>query len=208
MNVYSSSATIRHNAGRSAVALCGFATALLASGSALADYYDYADYDYAGRGRIDFGFDGEGAAMVTSPRSPIGDTLTGGSGFKLRVGDRIWFPGVRLTPEVGYGYEHLWTSSDIGSYSWDTHRVFGGMRVAFGHAVSPGFYGHVGYGWRNIGDPTIADAGGVALDAGFALDFHLIRHFVFGAHAEYATIDMPSYDPQWVALGVHGDVVF
>lgn len=208
MNVYSSSAIIWRQAGRSAIAVSTLATTLLASGSALADHYDYAEYEYEGRSHIDFGFDGEGAAMVTSPRSPIGDTLTGGSGFKLRVGDRIWFPGARITPEVGYGYEHLWTSSDVGSYSWDTHRVFGGMRVAFGHLVSPGFYGHVGYGWRNTGDPSIVDAGGVALDAGLALDFHLIRHFVFGAHAEYATIDMASYGPQWLALGLHGDAVF
>src|SRR5258708_962987 len=53
--------------------------------------------------RVDIGFDAEGAAIVAPPRSPIGATLTGGSGFKLRVGDQIRFPALRLTPEVGYG---------------------------------------------------------------------------------------------------------
>jgi hypothetical protein len=156
--------------------------------------------------RLDFGFDGEGTAIITSPRLPLGTTLTGGSGFKLRVGDQIRFPELRFTPEIGYAFEHLSTSSD--AYSWETHRFFGGARLAFGRIVSPGVYGHVGYGWRKSGDPTIPQAGGLALDAGFALDFRLVRHFTFGAHAEYDTIDSQPYTPQWLALGLHGDVLF
>jgi hypothetical protein len=171
--------------------------------------YEAEEHEWGeARDRVDFGFDGEGAAIVTSPRSAIGSTLTGGSGFKLRVGDQLRFPALRFTPEIGYGFEHLYTSSDVGAYSWETHRVFGGARVAFGHVVSPGFYGHLGYGWRNSGDPTISQAGGLALDAGFALDFRLVRHFTFGAHAEYATIDTQPYTPQWLALGMHGDLLF
>ena len=167
------------------------------------------EYEERPEGRFDFGFDGEGAAMIASPRSAIGNTLTGGTGFKLRAGDQIHFPGLRFTPEVGYGYQHLFATDDVGdAHSWETHRLFGGARVSFGRVVTPGFYGHVGYGWRNTGDPTVPQAGGLALDAGFALDFHLIRHFGFGAHAEYVTIDTQPYTPQWLALGLHGDVVF
>src|SRR5258708_9927357 len=171
--------------------------------------YEAEEHEWReGPDRLDFGFDGEGAAIVTPPRSVIGNTLTGGSGFKLRVGDQIRFPGLRFTPEIGYGFEHLYTSSDVGAYSWETHRLFGGARVAFGYIVSPGFYGHVGYGWRDSGDPTVPHAGGLALDAGFALDFRLIRHFTFGAHAEYAAIDAQPYTPQWLAPRLPGDVLF
>jgi hypothetical protein len=167
------------------------------------------EYEERPESRFDFGFDGEGAATIASPRSAVGNALTGGTGFKLRAGDQIRFPDLRFTPEIGYGYQHLFATDYFGnSYSWETHRLLGGARIAFGRLITPGFYGHVGYGWRNTGDPTVPQAGGLALDAGFALDFHLIPHFGFGAHAEYVTIDTEPYTPQWLALGLHGDVVF
>jgi hypothetical protein len=160
-------------------------------------------------GRFDLGFDGEGAAMLAPPRSLIGNTLTGGTGFKLRAGDQFRLRGLRFTPEIGYGFQHLFATDDFGDpNSWETHRLFGGARLAFGRIITPGFYGHFGYGWRNTSDPTVPQAGGLALDAGFALDLHLIPHFGFGAHAEYVTIETQPYTPQWLALGLHGDVVF
>jgi hypothetical protein len=159
--------------------------------------------------RFDFGFDGDGAAMIAPPHTLVGNTLTGGTGFKLRFGDQIHLHGLRVTPEGGYAFEHLFATDDTGAvYDWDTHRLFGGVRLAFGYVVTPGFYAHLGYGWRNTGDPSVPPIGGLALDAGFALDFHVLRHFVFGAHAEYVTIDSQPYTPQWIALGLHGDVVF
>ena len=159
--------------------------------------------------RFDFGFDGDGAAIIAPPRSITGNTLTGGTGFKLRFGDQMRFRGVRFTPEGGYAYEHLFATNDVGpAQDWQTHRLFGGARLSFGHVVAPGFYGHLGYGWRNTGDPSVPQLGGLALDAGFALDFHVLRHFGFGAHAEYVTIDAQPLTPQWLALGLHGDVVF
>jgi hypothetical protein len=159
--------------------------------------------------RFDFGFDGDGAAMIAPPHTPFGNTLTGGTGFKLRFGDQIHFHALRVTPEGGYAFEHLFATDNTGTvYDWDTHRLFGGVRLAFGYVVTPGFYAHLGYGWRNTGDPTVPQLGGLALDAGFALDFHVLRHFVFGGHAEYVTIDSQPYTPQWIALGLHGDVVF
>jgi hypothetical protein len=36
----------------------------------------------------------------------------------------------------------------------------------------------------------------------------VIPHFGFGAHVEYDTIDSRPYTPQWLALGLHANVVF
>jgi hypothetical protein len=90
------------------------------------------------------------------------------------------------------------------------HRLFGGVRLAFGRVVTPGFYAHLGYGWRDTGDPTVPPSsnGGLAFDGGFLLDIHVIPHFGFGGHIEYVTIDAQPYTPQWLAFGLHGDVVF
>jgi hypothetical protein len=207
--------TMRHYRSFPGFVVFGSAIAVLAPSAVaraetrVVEVRERVDYDDRAEGRFDFGFDGEGAAMVAPPRSLIGNTLTGGTGFKLRAGDQFRFRGLRFTPEIGYAYQHLFATDDIGdSFSWETHRLFGGARLAFGHVIAPGFYGHFGYGWRNTGDPTVPQAGGLALDAGFALDLHLIPHFGFGAHAEYVTIDSQPYTPQWVALGLHGDLVF
>jgi hypothetical protein len=154
------------------------------------------------------GFDAEGAVPTTTPRFLSGNTLSGGSGFKLRIGDQIHMPRLRVTPEGGYAFDHLFATDDTGTaYDWNMHRFFGGVRVAFGRVVVPGFYGHVGYGWRDTGDPTISQTGGFAYDVGFSLDIHIVPHFGFGAQAEYASIDTQPYAPQWIALGLHADLV-
>lgn len=154
----------------------------------------------------------EGAVPIGIPRFNDGRDLTGGGGFKLRIGEQIRLRrGLRLTPEVGYGYDHLFAANpdnDVIDDSWDMHRVFGGLRLSFGHVVAPVVYGHVGYGWRVTGDPAVSDEGGVAFDVGGALDFRFIPHFAFGAHIEYVTVDAPHYGPQWLALGVHGEIIF
>ncbi len=142
-------------------------------------------------------------------RFQSGNDLSGGGGFKLRVGDQIRFPRLRFTPEVGYGFDHLFATDDATySYAWDMHRLFAGARVGFGRFIVPTFYAHVGYGWRDTADPTVASASGVAFDAGFALDFHVIPHLGFGGHVEYAAIDAEPYTPQWLALGLHADIAF
>jgi hypothetical protein len=165
------------------------------------------DRPIEGRGHFDFGFDGEGAVPLGIPESPVGNDVSGGGGFKVRVGDQIRFPRLRLTPEVAYGYDHLFATDAFGeSFAWDMHRVVIGARFGFGRIIVPTIYGHVGYGWRNTGDPTVAQTGGVALDGGFALDLHLIPHLGVGAHAEYATIAARPFVPQWLALGLHLDV--
>ena len=157
---------------------------------------------------LNLGFDAEGAVPTSTPRFLSGNNLSGGSGFKVRVGDQIHMPRLRVTPEGGYAFDHLFASDAAGAaYAWDMHRFFGGVRVQFGRVLVPGFYGHLGYGWRDTGDPTVSQAGGLAFDAGFTLDLHIIPHFGFGAQAEYASIDAQPYAPQWVALGLHADLV-
>jgi len=169
----------------------------------------YYYYEVEPRYALSLGADLEGAVPVDVPRFLDGNTLRGGGGFKARVGERIWLHGgVRLTPELGYAYDHLFATDDIGnSYSWDMHRVFGGARIAFGRFLVPVFYAHVGYGWRATGDPTVPEAGGLAFDVGGALDLHLIPYLGIGAHIEYATIDAQPYTPQWLAFGLHADLV-
>jgi len=156
------------------------------------------------------GVDVEGAVPVNIPQSSDGNNLKGGGGIKLRVGEQIRLGrGIRLIPELGYGYDHLFANDDAGnSYSWDMNRVFGGVRLSFGRWLVPVLYAHAGYGWRASGDPNVPNEGGLALDAGGALDLRVIPHFGIGAHLEYSTIAAGSYAPDWVALGLHADITF
>jgi hypothetical protein len=170
---------------------------------------DPDSYHYEPRSSLDLAFDAEGAVPLMDRRFQSGNDLTGGGGFKFRIGDQIRFPRLRVTPEVGYGFDHLFaTDNATYSYAWDMHRLFAGARIGFGRVVVPTLYAHVGYGWRDTADPSVAAASGVAFDAGFALDFHVVRQFGFGGHVEYAAIDAEPYTPQWLALGLHADVAF
>jgi hypothetical protein len=161
--------------------------------------------------RLDLGVDLEGAIPVNAPNID-GNDLKGGGGFKVRVGDQIRLTrGIHLTLEGLYGYDHLFANDDAGNtaYSWDMNRIMGGGRLAFGRWVVPVFYAHIGYGWRGTGgDPSIPNSSGAAFDVGGALDIRVIPHFNFGAHIEYATMTAASYGPEWLALGLHFDVVF
>ena len=156
------------------------------------------------------GVDLEGAVPVNTSRLVDGNNLTGGGGVKVRIGDQLRLaPGLRFTPEVGYGYEHLYASDDIGNaYSWDTSRLLVGARLAFGYFFVPSIYGHAGYGWRTTGDPSLPSAGGAAFDVGGAFDIRVLRQFQFGVHLEWATIDAQPYAPEWVAMGGHIDLAF
>jgi len=201
----------RNRLGLSLAVTSALTIAMLTSTKARAAEYVVYERDrepVTATSALALGFDAEGAVPTTTPRFLSGNTLSGGSGFKLRIGDQIHMPGLRVTPEGGYAFDHLFASDDSGtSYDWNMHRFFGGVRVAFGRVVVPGFYGHLGYGWRDTGDPTITQTGGLAFDAGFTLDIHIVPHFGFGAQAEYASIDTQPYAPQWIALGLHADLV-
>jgi hypothetical protein len=165
--------------------------------------YRYYEPPYA----LQLGFDVEGAVPV-GVNVPGNEGIKGGGGFKVRVGEQFRFPGIRFTPEVGYGFDHLWANDDFGNQSgWDMNRLFVGARLAFGHIVVPVVYAHVGYGWRQTADTLVADANGVAYDVGGAIDFRVVPHFGFGVHLEYSAIDI-AFQPQWVALGAHADFIF
>jgi len=169
-------------------------------------YYEYREAPYA----FALGVDVEGAIPVNVPQFVDGNNLTGGGGFKLRAGEQIRLQGgLRFTPEVGYGYEHLFATDDVGNaYDWDMHRVFAGARLSIGRIVAPVVYAHVGYGWQATGDPTVQGAAGLAFDVGGAIDLRVIPHLNLGAHLEYAEIDAQPYAIEWIAVGVHADVLF
>jgi len=192
-------------------ALCApvFAAAALVPRAAYAQRYYVVYDDNEPFARFNVGIDGEGAAPLDAPIPLSGNSLSGGGGFKVRLGEQFRFVRMRFIPEIGYGYEHLFATDDSGNaYAWNMHRVFAGARLGFGRIIVPGIYAHVGYGWRDTGDPTVQDEEGVAFDAGLLLDIHVVPRLGFGAHAEYATIDAQPYAPHWLAAGVHADVVF
>jgi hypothetical protein len=168
-------------------------------------YYEYREPPYAFQLALDL----EGAIPLNVPQFD-GYTWSGGGGFKIRAGEQIRFRGgVRFTPEVGYGYERLFVQDDAGDeYDWSLHRLFAGGRIGFGRVVVPVFYAHAGYGWQVTGDPSAQGNGGFAYDVGGALDFRFIPHIGFGAHIEYAAINLAPQEVSWLALGVHGDVLF
>jgi hypothetical protein len=145
---------------------------------------------------------------VNVPGASDGSGVRGGGGFKLRAGEQFRFAHIRFTPEVGYGYDHLWATDDSGNErGWDMNRLFVGARISFGRFIVPVFYAHVGYGWRQDSNPSVDGTGGVAYDVGGALDFRIIPRVGFGVHLEYAAIDIPT-QPQWVAIGGHADFLF
>ena len=208
------------NANRSFRALyvvTGFAglAALLVSGTARADRVYVVEESprepevYEARSSLDLAFDGEGAVPLMDRRFQSGNDLTGGGGFKIRVGDQIRFPGLRFTPEVGYGFDHLFATDNAD------------LLVRLGHA--PRLCGRP-HRLRALRGPHVLCARRLRVARhrgshrrrgerrrvryGFALDFHVVRHVGFGGHVEYAAIDAQPYTPQWLALGLHADIAF
>jgi hypothetical protein len=169
-------------------------------------YYEEREAPYA----LALGVDIEGAIPVSVPAFLDGNNLTGGGGFKVRAGEQVRLQGgLRVTPEVGYGYEHLFASDVLGNaYDWDLHRVFAGARLSIGRFFVPVVYAHVGYGWQVTGDPNVKGAAGLSFDAGGALDLRIVPHLTVGAHIEYAAIDAQPYSLEWIALGGHANIIF
>ena len=178
--------------------------------AAPAQPYYYQEPPYA----LQLGFDLEGALPVNPPTVPGGNqaAVGGGAGFKVRVGEQFRFPGIRFTPEVMYGFDHLWAADVPGNgYTEDMNRIAAGARLGFGRIIVPVVYAHLGYGWRQDNAPTgiITGAnGGLAFDVGGALDLRVVPHFGVGVHLEYAQITLDQAQPQWVAIGAHADFIF
>jgi hypothetical protein len=188
--------------------LAAIAATCLAMGAARpAMAHEEGEHDEGGASALDIAGDVEGAAVVEGPHTAANNSLGGGTGFKVRVGEQLHFPFLRVVPEIGYGYEHFFAEDSSGTaYDWNTHRLIGGLRIGLGEVIVPMIYGHVGYGWRMTGDPSVPQVGGVAADGGVAVDLHIIPHLGLGVHGEYGMIDARPYVPQWVAIGVHADL--
>jgi hypothetical protein len=220
-------APVRPSRPATAMAVAGFSLlCLLSPRSAQADYYVRVvepppppprAYYYAApppppqerSQRLVLGVDVEGAIPINVTNAD-NTTVKGGGGFKLRIGDQIRVGrSVRLTPELGYAYDHMFANDVLGStYNWDVNRVMGGLRLSFGRWVVPVFYAHLAYGWRGTSDPNVQSVGGLGFDVGGALDLRVIPHFGFGVHIEYSTIDAQPVVPEWIALGLHAEVIF
>jgi len=159
------------------------------------------------------GFDLEGVAPLNAPSYNGGPAaIGGGAGFKVRLGEEIRFPGtgVRLTPEVGYAYDHLWAADNLGnSYDWSMNRLIAGARLGFGRILVPSVYAHLGYGWRQTDAVYVTGQdGGLAFDVGGAIDLHVVPHVTFGVHLEYVQVSTNVDTPEWLAVGGHVNFLF
>jgi hypothetical protein len=199
----------------------------LASACACAAVALFPSEAWAGPGRFDLGIDGE-APVLLAPSPTQNNLSVLGGGFKLRFGDQIRLRhGLVLTPEVGYAFDHLFTSSPgvavtpgvVTTGDWNMNRFFGGVRLGFGRIVVPTLYAHVGYAFRSISaannaNPEIVNFGqnGLAFDTGIAVDIHLARHLSFGPHVEYVAVTnsdgINQSSPQWLSFGAHLDFLF
>ena len=147
----------------------------------------------------EIGADLDGALPVNSQ-----GTLDGGGGFGIRLGQQIHLPALRVTPELDYGYMHL-----FGANGWPdvtTHRIEGGLRLGVGELLVPFAFLHAGYGWR-VSSAPVTGGGGFAIDTGIGLDLTLGPLSV-GGHVGYASIGVDPNDPKWVILGLDGAIVF
>jgi hypothetical protein len=160
--------------------------------------------------------------------SPTNNNLSvAGAGFKVRFGDQLRLRhGIVLTPEIGYAYDHIFTSAgsalvpgtnEMATGDWNMNRFFGGLRLGFGRWVVPTVYAHAGYAFRSISGPGNTNAqifgeNGFTFDTGIALEIHVARHLSFGPHAEYVFVSnsdgTAQSSPQWLAFGAHIDFLF
>lgn len=157
----------------------------------------------------EIGVDGEAVVPLSAPTGDK-DSLNSGAGFKVRLGYQFHIPLLRITPEVGYGFDWFSGNGGAGSaYAWDVQRIFAGGRIGLGEIFVPSVYAHGGLGWRTTPDPGVPEGSGLAFDAGLALDLHIIPHVGLGAHAEYASIGTGGgKSPEWLAFGLHIEVDF
>lgn len=141
-------------------------------------------------------FDLDFIAPLREPGSDIG------GGGAVRLGRKMDFVLVSLTPEIGGGYDHFNGDNNAAVY-----RGFIGGRLGFGKLIEPSVFAHIGVGKldADVGSHTAA-----AFDAGVALDLTFLPLINLGAHASYNTLlaqaNYSSFD--WLALGLHVALVF
>jgi hypothetical protein len=171
--------------------------------------------------QFDLGIDGDATALLGSNATQSNLSTLGG-GFKLRFGDQFRLRyGIKLTPEVGYAFDHLFAQNEGAQLAGpeNMNRIFAGVRLGVGRFVVPTVYGHVGYGFRSISDNgTVAGNAGIVqgsngptFDLGVAVEFHLARHLSIGPHFEYVLVDAKQTGepvPQWLTFGGHIDFLF
>jgi len=125
-----------------------------------------------------------------------------GGGGAVRLGRKVDFVLVSLTPEIGGGYDRFNGDANAGIY-----RGFVGGRLGFGKIIEPSVFAHIGVGRldADFGNHTAA-----TFDAGIALDFTLLPLINLGAHASYdSLLAQGQYSSfNWLALGLHVALVF
>lgn len=110
------------------------------------------------------------------------DTELGGGGA-LRIGQKLNFLLVSLTPEVGGSYHAFGGNDETRLYSG-----FLGGRLGIGSVVEPSVFAH----WGLAHLEGLQTRTGSVLDAGLALDFTLLPLVDLGVHGAYNV--MPAND--------------
>jgi hypothetical protein len=125
-----------------------------------------------------------------------------GAGGAVRLGRKLDFVLVSLTPEIGGSYDRFNGDNNAGIY-----RGFIGGRLGFGKVIEPSVFAHIGVGRldANLGSRTAP-----TFDAGIALDLTFLPLINLGAHASYNTLwsqdNYSSFD--WLSFGLHAALVF
>jgi hypothetical protein len=157
--------------------------------------------------REDRGDEGSSSKTVLAFDLDFASTLnepgagTGGGGA-LRLGRKIDFILISLTPEIGGSYYRF------DGFNHDRmYRGFIGGRLGFGKIIEPSVFAHIGVGRV---EADVASHTAPVFDAGIALDLTVLPLINLGAHASYNTLfpqgDYPSFS--WLALGLHAALVF
>lgn len=134
-----------------------------------------------------------------------GDSIGGGWGFGVRLGQRFHVPLLALEPEIGFTFHDF---SD--GLAPKMYRGIVGMRLGFLELIRPGIYGHLGVG--RIDFDKLAEASHTAFtyDFGVFVDFTVIPYFDLGVHAGYQGIASGDRvdEINWVTAGGHAAFVF
>ncbi len=124
-----------------------------------------------------------------------------GAAVHARLGYQLNLTILYLRPEIGGGAYFF--GSDDDDTSRTEWRAYGGARFGLRTGISPGIYGHLGYGWYGKDEAT---EDGFTADAGLLLDLTLIPHLNIGLHGGF--VFNPDPVPFWVNGGAHVEVTF